>query len=100
MVVRFDFRDVDAQLAGARDKVKQVFSSEGASAVEDAKQSGNYTNRTGRLRSSNRYEASSDKIALINDAEYASNVEAKGYEVLSGAFLRMIKRIEDNDNNK
>lgn len=100
MVVRFDFRDVDSQLAGVRERVKQVFSSEAALAIEDAKQSGNYRNRTGRLRSSNRYEATSDKVVLINDAEYASNVEAKGYEVLSGSFLRMVKRIEDNDNNK
>lgn len=97
MGVRCDFKDVEKAIKNAPNEVYKVFTREGAQAVEDAKQSGSYQNRTGNLRASNRYEADTKSIRLINDAEYASYVEAKGYEVLSGSFLRMVKRIEDND---
>lgn len=97
--MRCDFSDVERLLRDAPKMVKEVFDREGSRAIEDAKNSGNYKDRSGKLRSSNKYEASQDAIRLINDAEYASFVEAKGYEVLSGAYLRMAKRIEDNDNN-
>ena len=100
MGVRFDFKDVEKEINDAPAKVKAVFDREGGKAVAYAVQSGTYQNRTGRLRSSNRYEADTKAIRLINDAEYASNVEARGYEVLSGSFLRMVNRIETNDNGK
>ena len=100
MGVRADFQDVYAAINNASEQVRKVFEREGAMAVEDAKRSGTYQDRTGKLRSSNKYEATKHSIKLINDAEYASYVEAKGYEVLSGSFLRMAKRIEDSDNNR
>lgn len=100
MGVKFDFRDVDEAISNAPKKVRMVFEREGAAAVADAVRSGSYQDRTGKLRSFNKYEATEQSIKLINDAEYASYVEAKGYEVLSGSFLRMVKRIEDSDNNR
>ena len=51
---------------------------------------GAYKNRTNRQRAYNRsevIEGENISLELENTAEYASFVEAKGYDVLSGAFL-------------
>ena len=72
----------------------------GKEAVEYAVQHGSYQNRTGTLRKSNKYSVSDEGLELKNDAKspegynYASNVESKGYEVLSGAALFAEKRLK------
>lgn len=48
---------------------------------------GDYKNRTGHLRASNYYEITEDGLVVGNSAEYAENVEAKGYMVCSGGAL-------------
>lgn len=76
-------------------EVLDVMDSVGREAVDYAKEHGSYQNRTGKLRSSNKYEVDPSGLTLINDAEYASNVEQKGYDVLSGAALYAEKRLRE-----
>ena len=60
----------------------------GEKAVEYNKRNGNYRNRKGNLRRSNYYEVSEDGLIVGNSAEYAGDVEARGYMVSSeGALL-------------
>lgn len=88
-----DFSDLDKAFETLKKEAMAAMTEVGKEAVEYAKQNGNYKNRTGTLRKSNRYEVDDAKLTLINDAEsqqgynYASNVESKGYDVLSGAAL-------------
>lgn len=88
-----DFSDVDKVFETLKKEVREAMTEVGKDAVEYAKQNGNYQNRTGTLRKSNRFEVSDTTLTLINDAaspkgyNYASNVESKGYDVLSGAAL-------------
>lgn len=88
-----DFSDVDKVFQQLKKEVREAMTEVGKESVEYAKQHGNYKNRTGTLRKSNRYEISDKALTLINDAaspkgyNYASNVEDKGYDVLSGAAL-------------
>lgn len=92
----FDFSDVDAALARFdRDvdrKVKQV----GDEAVQYAVDNGTYTDRTGNLRASNKSRVCKNhSLELENDADYASYVEAKGYDVIGGAALYAEKRLKE-----
>jgi len=90
---KVDFSDVDKAFETLKREVREAMTETGKTAVEYAKQHGSYKNRTGTLRKSNRYEVSDNALTLINDAaspkgyNYASTVEDKGYDVLSGAAL-------------
>ena len=44
---------------------------------------------------SNDYDVDKDGLTLKNEAEYASFVESKGYDVLSGAALHAEKRLKE-----
>jgi hypothetical protein len=59
----------------------------GEEAVNYAIEHGNYHDVTGRLRASNRYKATESGLTLYNEAPYASDVESRGKDVLSGAAL-------------
>lgn len=49
---------------------------------------GNYRNRTGNLRRSNYYSVDESGLTVGNSADYAGDVEARGYMVCSeGALL-------------
>lgn len=71
-------------------------------AVAYAVEHGNYQDQTGTLRKSNKYKVEDIEVELYNDAEspqgynYASNVESKGYEVLSSAALQLEKNLKDD----
>ncbi|CDD32215.1 uncharacterized protein BN762_02338 [Bacteroides sp. CAG:714] len=99
--VDFDFSDVDSFFEQGENEVKEVEEKVGKEAVEYAVQHGSYQNRTGTLRKSNKYSVSDEGLELKNDAKspkgynYASNVESKGYEVLSGAALFAEKRLKE-----
>lgn len=99
--VDFDFSDVDSFFEQGENEVKEVEEKVGKEAVEYAVQHGSYQNRTGTLRKSNRYSVSDEGLELKNDAKspegynYASNVESKGYEVLSGAALFAERRLRE-----
>ena len=60
----------------------------GRIAVQHNIEHGDYQNRTGNLRRSNFYEVDEDGLTIGNSADYASDVEARGYMVCSeGALL-------------
>lgn len=90
MAVSFDFSDIDKELSQAEEYVRSEFTAAGKLAVEYAKEHGNYKDHTGHLRRSNKFIATSKSLTIENTADYASNVEAKGYDVLSGAFLQLL----------
>ena len=82
-----DFSDVDNAFGDFEKEIRQEMEEAGKAAVAYAVENGDYTDKTGKLRASNSYEVEPDGLILKNDAEYASYVEAKGFDVLSGAAL-------------
>lgn len=76
-------------------EVLDVMDSVGREAVDYAKEHGNYQDRTGKLRSSNKYKVDDEGLTLYNDADYASYVEQRGYDVFSGAALYAEKRLRE-----
>lgn len=95
MDVKGDITGLDSFLRELEDEIERVVDSVGREAVEYAVEHGDYQNRTYKLRSSNGYKVEPDGLLLHNDAEYASNVEQKGYDVLSGAALFAEKRLKE-----
>lgn len=95
MVIDGDFSDVDKFFEDGEREVESTMANVGEEAVEDAKANHNYTNRTENLESSNKYETDKDGLTLKNTADYASYVEAKGFDVLSGPALRAEKKLKD-----
>ena len=99
--VDFDFSDVDSFFDKGESEVKEVEEKVGKEAVEYAVRHGSYQDRTGTLRKSNKYLVSDEGLELKNDAKspkgynYASSVESKGYEVLSGAALFAERRLRE-----
>lgn len=102
MGVKYDFSDVDEFFQKGMREVEQVEKARAQEAVDYAKQIGTYQDRTGTLRNSNKFEVDESGITLYNDAQspqghnYASNVESKGYDVLSGAALYLEKKLRED----
>lgn len=95
MDVRLNFSDVDQFFQDGKNEVKAIEREEGENAVQYAIKNGSYQDRTGNLRKSNKSNVTDEGVELINSAEYASFVESKGYEVLSGAALELEKRLRE-----
>lgn len=89
-----EFTGIESFMEELEEEIKEVMDAVGREAVEYAKEHGSYQDRTGNLRRSNKYKVEHDGLLLQNDAEYASNVEQKGYDVLSGAALFAEKRLK------
>ena len=87
MDITANFSDVDNAFGDLYEEMRHEMDEAGKAAVAYAEENGNYENKTGRLRASNSYEVEPDGLVLRNDTEYASYVEAKGFDVLSGAAL-------------
>ena len=81
-----------------RDDLKNDLEDLGARATQDCKLKGAYTDRTGNLRASNKYEviANDEETSLIleNTAEYASFVEAKGFNVMAETTLMIENELQ------
>nr|DAQ64391.1 MAG TPA: hypothetical protein [Bacteriophage sp.] len=101
MDVDFDFSDVDSFFDEGEWEVEKKMIDVGDEAVKYAEEHGNYQDHTLTLRMSNKYDVDKDGLTLYNDAEslkgyqYASNVESKGFDVLSGAALYAEKRLKE-----
>ena len=95
MDVKFDLSDVDGFFRQGHSEVKAVEDKVGKEAVNYAIEHGSYQNRTGTLRKSNKYSVEDEGLELKNEAEYASFVESKGYEVLTGAALFAERRLKE-----
>ncbi len=97
-----DFSDVEGFFREGIEEVRKAVDAVGSMADEYDKAHGDYTDHTGTLRKSNRHEVEEDgSLLLINDAQsesgyhYASNVEAKGYQVRSGGALYAERRLRE-----
>ena len=90
-----DFSDVDQFFEDGTSEVVAGMKEEGEAFVEDAKATGNYQDHTIHLRESNDYEVNEDGLILKNEADYASFVESKGFEVAGSAAIRTEKRLKD-----
>ena len=95
MVIDSDFSDVDEFFDDIEREVQDGMIEVGESAIQDAKENHTYQNRTGNLEKSNTYDVDKDGLTLENTADYASYVEAKGFEVLSGSALRAEKKLKE-----
>lgn len=95
MDVDFDFSDVDQFFNDGVWEVEKAMIDVGNESVKDAEESGNYQDHTLTLRTSNGYDVDKEGLTLENTADYASYVEAKGFEVLSGAALRAEKKLKE-----
>lgn len=94
MDIEHDFSDVEAFFKEGYTELNSVIDLVGQEAVNYAKENGSYQNRTGDLRKSNTARVD-EGLVLENTQEYASYVEAKGFDVLSGATLYAHKRLEE-----
>ena len=94
-ICKINFRDVRPALNRFKRQVRQKMEEVGEEAVEYAVKNGDYQDQTGYLRSRNQAKATDKKLEVFNDAEYASYVEAKGYEVISGAALYAEQRLKE-----
>lgn len=95
MVIDADFSDVDKFFDDGEWEVESAMIDVGDEAVKDAEESGNYQDHTLTLRTSNGYDVDKEGLTLENTADYASYVEAKGFEVLSSPALRAEKRLKE-----
>lgn len=95
MDVSYDFSDVDGFFSKGEWEVQSKMIDVGDEAVRYAEDNGDYKDHTLTLRTSNSYDVDKDKLTLENTAEYASYVESKGYDVLSGAVLFAEKRLKE-----
>ena len=95
MVIDSDFSDVDKFFNDGEWKVEKAMIDVGDEAVKDAKANHTYKNRTGNLEASNDFDVDKDGLTLENSADYASYVEAKGFDVLSGPALRAEKKLKE-----
>lgn len=102
MGVDWNFSDVDEFFERGMREVEQVERKRAQEAVDYAKLTGTYQDKTGTLRDSNKFEVDESGVTLYNDAQspqghnYASNVESKGFEVLSGAALYLEKKLKED----
>lgn len=95
MVIEGDFSDVDKFFDDVKWDVQKGMIDVGDAAVKDAEDSGTYQDHTLTLRTSNTYDVDEDGLTLENTAPYASYVEAKGFEVLSGSALRAERKLKE-----
>ena len=94
-MVLSDFSDVDSWFDEETARVLEKERETGVEAVEYAKDNGNYQDHTGLLRKSNDSEVDKQGLLLKNETDYASYVESKGFDVLSGAALNAEKRLKE-----
>ena len=82
-------------------EVQKAMIDAGDNAVKYAEEHGDYQDHTLTLRTSNKFDVEEDRLILLNDAtsplgyQYASSVESKGYDVLSGAALSAERELKE-----
>lgn len=95
MDVDSDFSDVEQFFQDGEWEVEKKVIDVGDEAVKYAEENGDYKDHTLTLRTSNDYDVDKDGLTLKNEAEYASFVESKGFDVLSGAALHAEKLLKE-----
>ena len=95
MGVESDFSDVDKFFQDGKWEVEKKMIDVGDESVKFAEDHGTYQDHTLNLRTSNKFDVEESGLILENTAEYASYVEAKGFDVLSGAALHAEKELKN-----
>ena len=96
-----DFSDVDDFLENGKWEVEKGMIDVGDEAVKYAEEHGEYEDHSLTLRTSNDYDVDESGLTLKNEAaspkgyHYASDVESKGFDVLSGASLYAEKKLKE-----
>ena len=93
--IDLDFSDVERFLENEQWAVQKKMIDIGEDAVRYAEEHGNYQDHTLKLRTSNKCDVDDEGLILENEAEYASFVESKEFDVLSGAALYAEKKLKD-----
>ena len=93
--VDFDFSDVEDFFNEGEWEVEKKMIDVGDEAVKYAEEHGDYQDHTLTLRTSNDYGVDESGLTLKNEAAYASFVESKGFDVLSGAALYAEKLLKE-----
>lgn len=96
MVIDSDFSDVDQFFDDLDWEVQKGMIDVGDAAVKDAEESGTYQDHTLTLRTSNTFDVDKDELTLENTADYASYVEAKGFEVFKRFSIESRKETKRN----
>lgn len=86
--------EIEKFFADARREVKEYFEDLGQRARNKNMSEGDYQDHTRHLRQSNYYKATEDELILGNSAEYASNVESKGYNVIDSGVKLIMEEIQ------
>ena len=92
--VESDFSDVDQFFQDGEWEVEKKMIDVGDESVKYAEEHGTYQDHTLNLRTSNKFDVDKDGLTLENTAEYASYVEAKGFDVLSSAALEAENKLK------
>ena len=95
MGVESDFSDVDKFFQDGKWEVEKKMIDVGDESVKFAEERGTYQDHTLNLRTSNKFDVEESGLILENTAEYASYVEAKGFDVLGGAALHAEKELKN-----
>lgn len=95
MDINSKLNGLDGLLEQCREAVKAEMVIVGEEYVAEAQQEGNYHDRTGNLRASNYYQVDDNGLEVGNKADYASKVEARGYEVSSTFALRAEAKLKE-----
>ena len=95
MAVEADFSDVEKFFQDGTWEVEKKMIDVGDESVKFAEERGTYQDHTLNLRTSNKFDVDENGLTLENTAEYASYVEAKGFDVLSGAALHAEKELKN-----
>lgn len=92
--IESDFSDVDQFFQDGEWEVEKKMIDVGDESVKYAEEHGTYQDHTLNLRTSNKFDVDKDGLTLENTAEYASYVEAKGFDVLSSAALEAERKLK------
>lgn len=95
MDVTYDFSDVNKFFKDGEWGVQKKMIDVGQESVTYAEENGSYEDHTLTLRTSNEFDVDEEGLTLMNKTEYASFVESKGFDVLSGAALHAEKRLRE-----
>ena len=92
--LKADTTAIDKAFQDFEDGIKAALHDVGERAVQYAVEHGEYHDRTGRLRRSNRYEVTEKGLRIYNTAPYAEDVQNRGLDVINGAALYAESELE------
>lgn len=90
-----DFKDFEGLVENGLEEMVEAERKVGEEAVRYAVEHGTYQNHTFKLRKSNTFIADRTGLTVGNKADYASYVESRGFEVVTGAALYAERRLKE-----